>query len=160
MRINFQTDTIESLAVTASTASYASSAGDADTVDGLNTGNTSGGIPISNGTLNSNLNVDLLNGVHVKKLNILTWNMDTTATRGIVHGVVFDKIIGVSGLILNTAGTNVYPIGMGTDSPVVRDLNIVSISNTTLSINRKASGFFDSANFNAATGFVVIWYID
>lgn len=36
---------------------------DADTVDGLITGNASGNIPISNGTLNTNLNADKLDGM-------------------------------------------------------------------------------------------------
>jgi hypothetical protein len=37
---------------------------DVDTVDGYHAGNGSGAVPISNGTVNTNLNADLLDGAH------------------------------------------------------------------------------------------------
>lgn len=37
---------------------------DADTLDGYQSGNTSGSIPISNGTVNTNLNADMVDGIH------------------------------------------------------------------------------------------------
>lgn len=41
---------------------------DADTVDGYNTGNASGDIPISNGTVNTNLNAEKVDGQDIKQL--------------------------------------------------------------------------------------------
>ncbi|HEC65253.1 MAG TPA: hypothetical protein ENI23_08165 [bacterium] len=38
---------------------------DADTLDGLNSGNAAGNIPVSNGTVNTNLNADKVDGVNL-----------------------------------------------------------------------------------------------
>ena len=51
---------------------------DADTLDGLDAGNDSGEIPISNGTVNTNLNAALLNGVDGS--SFLTESSDPTIT--------------------------------------------------------------------------------
>ncbi len=52
----------------------------ADLLDGYHAGNASGAIPLSNGTLNSNLNADLLDGHHAAALSYwsLTGNASTT----------------------------------------------------------------------------------
>ena len=42
---------------------------DADTLDGKNSTNSSGGIPISNGTVNTNLNADMVDGAHAGNAN-------------------------------------------------------------------------------------------
>jgi len=43
---------------------------DADMLDGYHAGNSSGQVPISNGTLNTNLNADMLDGFHASTVSI------------------------------------------------------------------------------------------
>ena len=54
---------------------------DADLLDGLQSGNASGNIPISNGTVNTNLNADLLDGQHASAFAPSGYGLGTTAKR-------------------------------------------------------------------------------
>ena len=47
----------------------------ADMVDGYHAGNASGNVPVSNGTLNINLNADLLDGKHLSEIGGSIWDV-------------------------------------------------------------------------------------
>ena len=48
---------------------------DADKLDGYHAGNASGNVPVSNGTLNINLNADLLDGKHLSEIGGGIWDV-------------------------------------------------------------------------------------
>jgi len=66
-------------ALQAEEAKNAATAGNADLLDGYQAGNASGNVPLSNGTLNSNLNADLLDGQHASAFAGASHNHDGSA---------------------------------------------------------------------------------
>jgi len=70
-------------ATNADNATNATNAGNADTVDNLHAGNASGNVPVSNGTLNNNLNADLLDGRQAWDFAASGANEDITSLSGL-----------------------------------------------------------------------------
>lgn len=90
----------------------------ADLLDGLHAGNADGQIPISNSTLNTNLNADLLDGLHSDG-----FILNQTATQQ------------AAGFRINGDGIfNGGKIGIGTTNPI-GDLHIESTGDVTIVLN-------------------------
>ncbi|NLH38622.1 MAG: hypothetical protein GX445_00970 [Elusimicrobia bacterium] len=99
--------------ITASLSGNATSAGNADTVDGYHASNASEQIPISNGTVNTNLNADLLDGQHYSS----SWPNPGDMVTGSGTANYISKWTGTytqGNSIIFDNGTNV---GIGTTSP-------------------------------------------
>lgn len=90
-----------------------------------------------------------------EKIITTTWNMDTTASIAVAHGVAnFLNIRRVDAVVLNN--TNVAMVNIRG----IADASIGFIDATEISLSRDNGGFFDSASYNAATVHVIISYID
>jgi hypothetical protein len=136
-------------------------------------GNTSvGGNITVNGTATVTGRIDALSGIsftalgtrwEFKSVNIGGWDMDTTVSVSIAHGLSateWSTIRNVDVMIFNDAQTNLYPLLLG-------DVGVTSgyhngLNSTNISIGRATGGGFDSASYNDAginRGFLSFWYI-
>ncbi len=96
-------------------------------------------------------------------IEIGDWNMDSTGTLNVAHGLTYTKIRGVHGVIKDDAGTNYYPLTTGYDIASSMDASIYAFDTTNVKLTRKASGFFDSVNFDSTSynrGWITIKYTD
>lgn len=96
----------------------------------------------------------------IKEINIGDWNMDTTNSVAIAHGLTLSKIRSVSALIINDAGTQRTAIA-GFSLAIGSGVSINAIDATVVNLSRELGGIFDSANYDS-TGFnrghVIITY--
>lgn len=101
-------------------------------------------------------------GTTIPRMVILTigdWNMDSTASVNVAHGLSFSKIIGVTGTVRNDANNAKYPIS----STAGGNLAISSIDGTNITLTRDGSGTFDSTSFDSTSynrGYLIVSYID
>jgi len=130
-----------------------------DTVDGYHAGNASGNVPVSNGTLNINLNADLLDGKHgtffqARANHTGTQAPSTISPQGTGSGLDADKLDGQHGTYFqaraNHTGTQapstISPQGAGSglDADLLDGKHAgnasgnVPVSNGTLNINLNA----------------------
>ena len=97
-----------------------------------------------------------------KVLSIGSWNMDSTASISVAHGLTFSKIVGFKWIIHNDAETAGYPGNdVETDSDVADIIGYKTSSNIVL--QRDGSSPFNSTNYNStgiSRGYVVVDYID
>ena len=94
-----------------------------------------------------------------KVIEIGDWNMDSTANVLVAHGVSWDKIRSISGIIRNDADTFRYPLDYSITAPAGRCL----LDSTYLRIARTPSGTFDSTDFDSTgynRGWITIQYTD
>ena len=82
--------------------------------------------------------------------------------RALAHGLTREKIRTVSAIIHRDDGAFYFDINwentFGTSGH-----NGISVASSNITVHRKADGYFDSANFNAANvnrGYVTIQYVD
>jgi hypothetical protein len=98
----------------------------------------------------------IFGGVKRKIVQIGAWNMDSTATASVAHGLPDNlKIRNVAVMILNDDLTAVIPF--------VPQGNVTGVTATDVLLNRDAAGQFDDVAFNDALmnrGFILIDYID
>ena len=99
-----------------------------------------------------------------KSLNIVDWDMDTTASKAVMHGLSATEwltIRNVDVMIINDAQTNIYPLLLG-------EVGVSSgyhngINSTQISVGRVTGGGFDNTSFDSTGGFVrgyiSFWYI-
>lgn len=81
------------------------------------------------------------------------WNMQSTTTLNIAHGLAIDDIVGTGKVLIKyDTGTQIIPltISLLTGSNLSGDGDI-SFSSTNLILERRSTGIFDSANFNATS---------
>lgn len=101
--------------------------------------------------------------VNLKVLDIGDWNMDSTSSVNVAHGLTTSKIVAVQALIRDDAGTSLYAIDHWySANDTVSGFVYVSGSNITLG-RRGATSTFDNTNFDATSynrGWVLIWYVD
>lgn len=114
------------------------------------------GIIISSGGIQT----DGVNILKTKIIDIGNWNMDSTASIGVAHGLIYGNIRAVTALIRSDADTTHYDIdyanesGTGDNGSRVNSLNVVLI--------RRTGGFFDQVDFDAGSynrGWITITYI-
>ena len=112
---------------------------------------------------NINQGEDATAAINTKIVEIGDWNMDSTASVTVTHGLTLTKIRGVSVVIQNDASTAVYSSPMY--GLVANDLEfgVATIGSTTITLYRRTSGGLDSTDFNATSfnrGWVTIWYVN
>jgi hypothetical protein len=108
-------------------------------------------------TLTSKTNFVLETGASgvtmVKKITIGDWNMDSTASVAVAHGLTFSKIIAAGVLIRNDA-TNLWK--------PLNDAGGFTIDTTNFNLTRTTSGYFDSIDYDATgydRGVITVWYV-
>jgi len=121
---------------------------------------------LQDGTLNVPVGLEI-GGVSQSRQKIIEigdWNMDSTASISVAHGLTLSKIMAVSAIIRNDADSTRYqvpPLPVAVASFAVR---ISTIDATNVGLAREAGGFFDANTDYDATsynrGWLVIWYID
>jgi hypothetical protein len=99
-----------------------------------------------------------------KVIEIGDWNMDTTNSVNIAHGLTFSKIVGARGVIIDDAGSNKACFGSYVDVTVSNPDSIrLSITSTNVVLYRVPSGYFDNVGYNSTSynrGYVIVDYID
>lgn len=95
-----------------------------------------------------------------KVLDIGDWNMDTTVTKNVAHGLTFANIRSIRVLIRNDANTARYSF---------TDINVggttyqaVTADATNISMFRETGGIYDSANYDSTSynrGWIIIEYV-
>lgn len=100
----------------------------------------------------------------VKSVDIGDWNMDSTLSVAVAHGVGdFKKIRSVEVVIRNDADSTYYKLETPDISGTgVMDGGVDSIDATNINLSRRATGQFDNTSFNDTAynrGFVTITYI-
>jgi hypothetical protein len=103
-------------------------------------------------------------GVHLKKINIGDWNMDSTGSVAVAHGLTFSKIVGVQAYILNDAGTELRLLTQSPTTPTFDGswvgignplyLNIrqtlggtISVGATNVTLSREGNATAVNSNF-------------
>lgn len=110
----------------------------------------SGGITVSGGT-----------PMEVKVLQIGDWNMDTTGSVSINHGLTFSKIRDVQVMIYNDAGTSLNPLDRATVLYSYHPAGLIQVTATQISLFRDASNFYDNTDYDATSynrGWITILY--
>lgn len=107
---------------------------------------------------------DGTNAIHVKIIEIGDWNMVSTATVTIAHGLDSTKIRPpVSVIIRQDTGYNTFPLTPGVNVSAPNDAYISYFEATAFVLTRKTGGYFDSVNFDATSynrGWMTIFYVD
>lgn len=132
-----------------------------DSTGRINNDLTTGTAPfvITSTTVVTNLNAELHGGLKVKVIDIGDWNMDTTASVNVAHGLTLANIRSVHVLVRNDADTSYYD-SIGWVSSLLADL-FHSTNGTNVVPQRLTAGFFDSATFDSTSfnrGWVTIFY--
>jgi hypothetical protein len=92
--------------------------------------------------------------VYKKKIDIGDWNMDSTISAIITHGLDFSKIIDVKVLIRSDVGDTIYIMPMN-------GIETIVCSSTDVNITRVTAGYFDNTFFDATSfnrGYITIEY--
>jgi hypothetical protein len=96
-----------------------------------------------------------LNELNRKVISIGDWNIDSTLSINVAHGLTPSKIRGISGVIFNDDGL-VYSITKSDELDVY-------CGTTNVTITATSSGAFDNTSFNQTSynrGFIVLDYVD
>lgn len=105
-------------------------------------------------------------GININKkiVEIGDWNMDSTASKDVAHGVTLSKIRTVNAMIRNDADDTYYPVENSyNNATFVASCYIYEIDATSIKMSRYATSTFDSANFDSTSynrGWITIEYID
>lgn len=104
--------------------------------------------------------LNLSSALKVKILDIGDWNMDTTASVSIPHGLNLTSIRGWSVVIRDDANAN-YRQEPFITAGVPDSLIVSQVDATNVGITRAASSVFDSVNFDSTSfnrGWITIYY--
>ena len=105
--------------------------------------------------------VDRVDGVHIKVIDIGDWNMDTTSSVSVAHGLTASKIRNISAMIRPDDLAGLYSL--------TTDYNMIDASGTigqfgdNIVLKRASSSFFDGTGFDSTSfnrGWITIWYVD
>lgn len=96
--------------------------------------------------------------IKIKILDIGDWNMDTTASVTVAHGIAdFKKIRSIYVMIRNDADNSNSPLAInGASSGFVS-----AVTGANIQLNRDVAGPFDSAAYDSTSfnrGYITIWY--
>lgn len=96
----------------------------------------------------------------VKVVEIGTWNMDTTPSVNVLHGLTFGKIRGAQVVIRHDGAANIYPLGHGEAGS--KD-GYWTASATEINLYRETNGAFDAIAFDTMgddgnRGWIIITY--
>lgn len=127
-------------------------------LDGTLTGIKSYGYTIwhsGNDGTGSTLDADTVDGVHTAVISIGDWNMDSTASVSVVHGLTLSQIRGVN-VVINIDAGGIYDLISGNATAIAGSW---SVGTTSVVLSRVTGGFFDSASFDSTSynrGFITI----
>ena len=98
----------------------------------------------------------------VKIVEIGTWNMDTTASVDIAHGLTKGKIRTIGAVIRSDDDNETYPVSYGGTDGVGAGSEFVST--TIIRLTRVTGGSFDNNSFDIMgddgnRGWITIWYV-
>jgi hypothetical protein len=98
----------------------------------------------------------------IKVLEIGDWNMDSTATLTVAHGLSdWTKIRSIEVSILNDASGRIYPIAGAADSTTGALSGGYNVGSPNVILYRTPSGIFDGAGFDSTSfnrGWITIIY--
>jgi len=100
----------------------------------------------------------------IKIIDIGDWNMDTSSSVDVTHGLTYDSIRGISGVVRGDAGEDDRLFAIGSVTTVGAgdvDVSFVYINATIIRIGRLNAGQFDNAGYNSTSynrGWVHITY--
>lgn len=98
----------------------------------------------------------------IKIVQIGDWDMDTTSTAIILHGISdFTKIRSITASIRNDVDGAIYNLCIADPSTFVLDGSVDYANTTQLVLSRRSGGAFDNSNFNSTSfnrGWVTIIY--
>jgi len=100
-------------------------------------------------------------GLRTKIVQIGDWNMDSTQSVTIAHGLTYGNIRSVAAFIRNDANASVLPIDAANPLDWLCDGRL-AWSSSSVVLSRRPSGFFDDNDYSATSynrGFIVIEYI-
>ena len=112
------------------------------------------------------LHVDGSTIMRRKKIDIGAWNMATTATASVAHGIAdFKKIHRVTARIRNDANNVYEPLDKMDSSTFEIQGGVFTTGSTSVILVRRTSGYFDDSAFSTTTGsynrgFLIIDYED
>jgi len=109
-----------------------------------------GGYKAASGTVVTNLNADMIDGLHTNVVEIGDWNMDSVSSVLITHGLDYTKIRSFSSFVRNDSGL-LYPLNIHTGATTAADGIIYQANSTQFYLGRNTGGYFDSANFNSTS---------
>ena len=100
-----------------------------------------------------------------KVISIGDWDMDTTASVNIAHGLTLAKIIGVTAIVFDDAGAAAYPLTAGYTVPPATDAegSVLRVTALDVVLTRRAGGVFDAAGFATTPlnrGTIIVDYVD
>jgi hypothetical protein len=118
--------------------------------------------------LNIPQGLDVTAAIHRKIVNIGDWDMDSTPSVSIAHGLTMTKIRAVSAMILPDDSSGLYQItGTIAKTYGFTDTSEIDawmlIGATNISLCRSTSSVFDAVEFNATSfnrGYLIIDYVD
>jgi hypothetical protein len=100
------------------------------------------------------------NTLKFKVVEIGDWNMDSTASVSVAHGVSSEQNIrGVQVFVRHDTSSVIYPLTRASGASSVSGIS--SVNATNVNLDRFASGAFDSTDFDSTSfnrGWIYIWY--
>lgn len=121
------------------------------------TGVTVDGLLIKDGGISDGTNI-----IKTKIINIGDWNMDTTQTVSVAHGLTYAKIKQATAEIRNDADDTTYPLPAIPSGGTDADAWVAYYNTTNVVLYRRATGLFDGPDCDATSynrGWITITYI-
>jgi hypothetical protein len=97
-----------------------------------------------------------------KVIEIGDWNMDTTATKTVSHGLTLATICGVRGVVRDDAGTEHFGMLTLQDDITNYGVRITDVSSSLVNLERETGGTFDGNGFDSTSynrGWVIVDYL-
>lgn len=98
-------------------------------------------------------------GTKPKIIPIGDWNMDTTTTVAVAHGLDFTKIRSIQVFIRNDDNDELYPLDF---HATATDTNIYYARTSDVFLGRADGGYFDGVDFDSTSynrGWIIIDYV-
>lgn len=112
---------------------------------------------VASTTVCTNLNADMVDGLHTTVIAIGDWDMDTTQQVTVAHGLTLSKIRSISAIVYADTGIGIYDFnGFNGEG------NAVYADGTSVALDRLTGGYFDNTGFNQTSfnrGWITIQHI-
>lgn len=110
------------------------------------------------------IRTDGVNALKTKVINIGDWNMDSTTSISVAHGLTFANIISVFVMIRTDAGTALVPLNTGVSAANTTPQGFwtVGAPGSDIDLFRLTGGNFDNAGFDSTSynrGYIIIEYL-
>jgi len=101
------------------------------------------------------------NTLKFKVVDIGDWNMDSTTSHNVAHGLTLSTIRMVTATIISDDGNTLNFVTYNKGSANITDVGITLIDSTNVSLERNLGGAYDNTNYDSTSynrGHVTIWY--